>query len=356
MNFFNSDETTALEAKEKAQWISFAPFIFQAAKALRDFGILQAIEEKLNTGGINLKDIETKCKIDHYTARVLTEAGLGAEILIEKEGKYFLTKTGYYLLTDKLTRVNMDFTHDVCYEGLFLLEDSLKNGKPEGLKHFGKWNTVYEALAHLPAQVQKSWFGFDHFYSDNVFKDVLPLVFAHQPKSLLDIGGNTGKWALQCFQYDKEVKVTIMDLPGQTAMAEKNIASQGFSERILFYPNNVLEEKNPFPVGFDAIWMSQFLDCFSDEQIISILSRCKAALNKNGSVFILEPLWDLQKFPSSAMSLQMTSLYFTAIANGNSQMYRSEVFFALIEKAGLKVENYHPGIGVSQTLIQCKIK
>ena len=48
-------------------------------------------------------------------------------------------------------------------------------------------------LAQLPDQVQKSWFEFDHYYSDNAFPEVLPIVFANKPKRLLDVGGNTGK-------------------------------------------------------------------------------------------------------------------------------------------------------------------
>lgn len=31
------------------------------------------------------------------------------------------------------------------------------------------------------------------------------------------------------------------------------------------------DESLSFPKGFDAIWMSQFLDCCSDNEIISIL-------------------------------------------------------------------------------------
>jgi hypothetical protein len=36
-----------------------------------------------------------------------------------------------------------------------------------------------------------------------------------------------------------------------------------------FYPANLLDEKTVFPKGFDAIWMSQFLDCFSETEIVS---------------------------------------------------------------------------------------
>ena len=72
--------------------------------------------------------------------------------------------------------------------------------------------------------------------------------------------------------------------------------------------------------------------------------------------YILEPFWDRQRFRASAFSLQMTSIYFTAMANGNSQMYYSETFLKLIEKAGLKVEEETNQVGVCHTLVKCAKK
>ena len=63
----------------------------------------------------------------------------------------------------------MDFVHDVCYKGLFHLEESIETGKPAGLKELGDWPTVYEGLSQLPPDIQKSWFAFDHFFSDMLF-------------------------------------------------------------------------------------------------------------------------------------------------------------------------------------------
>ncbi|MCK6650025.1 MAG: class I SAM-dependent methyltransferase, partial [Bacteroidia bacterium] len=266
------------------------------------------------------------------------------------------TKTGLFILNDNMTRVNMDFVQDVCYKGLYNLEDSIKNEKPEGLKVFGNWKTVYEALSQLPDFVQRSWFGFDHYYSDDAFPLVLPLVFKNKPKKLLDIGGNTGKWSMACAKYDKDVHVTIVDLPGQVNMAKANIEKQGLADRISFYETNILDENNKLPKGYDAIWMSQFLDCFSEKEIVSILNRCYEAINDDGYVYILEPFWDRQRFEAAAFSLQQTSLYFTTIANGNSQMYHSEVFLTCVRAAGFEVVEQIDQIGVSQSLLKCRKK
>ena len=76
------------------------------------------------------------------------------------------------------------------------LDKSIETGKPVGLKEFGEWDTIYEGLSSLPTQVQKSWFAFDHFFSDLAFPPALSKVYNGSIKKILDIGGNTGKWAI----------------------------------------------------------------------------------------------------------------------------------------------------------------
>lgn len=353
MNFFEKEKQTALKAKEEAQWITFAPFVFQATRVLRDTGILSTVEK--NRGGMTLEQITEAVKLPGYGVRVLVEAALGIGLLTRHEDYYKITKTAYFILHDDLTKVNMDFTHDVCYQGMYYLEESIKTGKPEGLKVFGDWATIYEALSTtLPEKAKKSWFSFDHFYSDYAFPEVLPLVYSHKPRKLLDIGGNTGKWSLQSFAHDSDVRITIMDLPGYVDTARGVIEEKGYGDRISFYPCNILDESQKFPEGFDAIWMSQFLDCFSEAEITSILLRCKKALAPNGKIFIMETFWDRQRFEASAFSLQQTSLYFTVMANGNSQMYDSKVFIKCIADAGLHIIEEKDYVGVSHTLLTCQ--
>ena len=56
------------------------------------------------------------------------------------------------------------------------------------------------------------------------------------------------------------------------------------------------------------------------------------------------------------MALTMTSLYFAAIANGNSKMYHTEDMQACIEEAGLAVECIHDGLGHGHSILVCRLK
>ncbi len=355
MKFFSKDKKSAFEAKETAQWIAFGPVIFQAARVLRNSGILNEIEAS-GQKGFTIAEIADKVKLPLYGVRVLLESGLGMGLVLVNDNKYTLAKTGHFILHDPLTRTNMDFIHDVNYKGMFALDKSIETGKAVGLKEFGDWTTIYEGLSQLPAHIQESWFSFDHFFSDDAFPRVLPKVYKDGVKKLLDVGGNTGKWAIASANFSPDIEVTIMDLPGQLNVARKRVADLGLSDRIGFSPVNILDEQAQFPQGYDAVWMSQFLDCFSETEIVSILKRCYHALKDDGCVYILEPFWDRQRFEIAAFCLQQTSLYFTALANGNSQMYSAETFLACVEKAGFQITEQTDNIGLSQTLLTCTKK
>ncbi len=351
---YGKDNKSAVQAKFDAQKIAFGPIMFQAAKALRDFGILTYLLK--HRKGDRIENIAQELDMSVYGVKVLLEAGLSMEMVYVEDSVYKITKTGYFLAKDELTRVNMNFTHDVNYQGFFDFHNSIKEGKPTGLKVFGDWDTVYEGLSQLPEEVKTSWFDFDHFYSDAAFPEIMEIVFKKGNRKVLDIGGNTGKFAIKCAGYNDTNIMTILDLPGQTAVAEKNIAEAGFSDRINTHSLNLLDASIPFPKGYNTIWMSQFLDCFSKEQILTLLQRSYDALDEEGSLFILETYWDRQKYEASTYSLHATSLYFTNIANGNSQMYHSQDLIELIDQANMKIVNDYDNIGVSHTLFEVKKK
>lgn len=353
-SFSKKDSIGALEAKSNAQKIAFAPIVFQATMALRNLGILELLMKK-RAKGLEVAEIAQELELSVYGVGVLLEGGLGAEVVYLEDDRYHLTKTGYFILTDKMTQVNMNFVADVCYKPMAHLEQAIVEGKPAGLKELGPWDTIYEGLTRLPDGVRTSWFDFDHFYSDVAFPIALPIVFDKNPKHIVDVGGNTGKWALKCLGHNDSVTVTLLDLPRQLEEATENLNAAGYAGRFSTFATDLLAQSDEFPEQCDVIWMSQFLDCFSIEEIVRILKRARGGMSKDTSLFILETYWDRQQFDASAFSLVNTSLYFTCIANGNSKMYHSDEMKKCATEAGLVLQEQTDNIGIGHTLLEYKL-
>lgn len=351
---------SAREAQDRAEFIAWGPIVFQVSRLMVKFGIFDLLRDADN--GLTKEEICNKTGLSDYAVKCLTEASLciGSIIVNPQTDKFELSKIGWFLINDPATRVNIEFNHDVNYIGMFNLEQALIEGTPAGLKHFGDWPTVYEALSELPSDVQKSWFAFDHFYSDSAFPEALKIIFdEHSTRSLYDVGGNTGKWALQCVSYNKQVQVTILDLPQQIQMMQTQIRDKEGADRIAGYGINLLDKHSAFPKhvdDLDAIWMSQFLDCFSMEEIVSILKRAKEAMSDNTRLYIMETLWDRQRYDTASFCLTMTSLYFSCIANGNSKMYHTQDMANCIEEAGLRIERIYDHLGQGHSIIVCRTR
>ena len=346
----------SVEALKEAQKIAFGPVVFQTVMTLRNLGALEYIKAKKSKGATS-KELAEHCKVSVYGIKTLLEMAASAGVVTFKDDvdTYLITRVGVFLNKDLMTTANLDFIQDICYEGLFNLEEAIKEEKPAGLRKLGNWSTVYEGLSQLNQQQQNSWFSFDHYYSDGAFPYALPIVFKNKPKTLFDVGGNTGKWAGQCYKFDPDVQVTILDLPGQLNKAKANLEAKGFTDRINFHEIDLLSDNPVFPHEADAIWMSQFLDCFSQEQIIKILRTASKAMNENSAVFIMETYWDNQRYEAATYSLHATSLYFTAIANGNSKMYHSDEMRKMVQAAGLKVVEEHAPVGEYHTIFKCML-
>lgn len=348
----------AIDALHEAQKISFSPFVFETAYTMLELGILESIQNH-GKEGASIKGLAEECSVSEYGVLVLIEMAEAAGI-VKKVGDdhYANTKVGYFLTRDEMTRVNLYFTHDICYKGLFFLKESIQNGKPEGLKTLGDWSTIYEGLSKLPDSIKKSWFEFDHFYSDNSFDSALKIIFKDQPKQIFDIGGNTGKWAIASAKHDSNVKVKMFDLPGQIEVAKENInAISEIKNRVEYQTIDMLDLNSEIPAGADVYWMSQFLDCFSEPEIEQILLKIKKNMSPSARVFIMETFIDDQRFQAATHSLVATSLYFTALANGNSKMYSSSAMKYIIDKAGFEcIAEHKLHEDKFHTILEIKVK
>ena len=345
-----------LQAFEKAQSIAFAPFVFQAVAAAKDCGLLQALGE--SDSPLPVSALAQKVALSEYAVTVLCDILESSEVIERDENHaYRLSRVGECLIYDQMTEVNFDFSNLVNYAPLKHTLKALQSGKPAGLKEYDEtWTTIYPHLKDLPQKSRRAWFAFDHFHSDSAYQAALNILKDRQVRYFVDIGGNTGRFTKKALATWQDSRACIVDLPEQIGLMRQNTNLKSLQNRIDTVPINWLDpDAQPLiKEKVDLIWMSQFLDCFSRAEAVSILKRVKNLARQNGAtVAILEPLVDHQRNRAVTLSIACSSLYFSCLANGNSKFFSSEELRGIIDESGLVVESVHEPIGVGHSLYIC---
>ncbi len=359
-------DTSSEAARLEAQKLAFAPLVFQAARVLRNTGLLERAY-RAGASGVTAEALVADSGMSLYATKLLLEAGYAAGLLAcdatsdatppTREPRFVITKAGVYWEKDALTRVNADFAHHVCFKPALHLGEALRDGAPRGLRELGAFDasaTVYDVLAQLAPDVRAAWFAFDHFYSDGIFEACLAHVLP--VARVVDIGANTGRFAEACLARDANVHVTAVDLPPQIATLSARLAPSVASGRLTTHACDVRSPHAQLPAGADVYWMSQFLDCFGEDDIVTILGHVRAAMRPDSRVFIVETFWNEQRHEAARFCVIATSLYFACVANGQSRMYHSTDMRRLIERAGLRVVNARHDLGLAHSLVECAMK
>lgn len=353
--------TNAAAARLEAQRIAFAPVVFQVVQVIRREGVLRTLVEARDW--VAQTELGTESGLSDYALTVLLETACAAGV-VEREDfvgaasgavRWRATLTGRVIERDPLVRINMDFIGDVCYRSLSHLREALRSGQPSGLTELGPWKTFYEGMAAMPEPARTSWFNYDHYYSDSAFPEALDALDSCGTMQVADVGANTGRFAVAYLKRFPDRRITLCDLPQQLELAQATLRGEELLGRVDFHPCDLLDEQASLPSGPlapDAYWMSQFLCCFSEAQLVNVLSRASQTLCSEGSIFVLDTFWDAQRHDVASYCLINTSPYFSTVANGNSRMYRLDVLTLLAAKAGLEPRQTWHHLGQCHTLVQ----
>ena len=115
---YTKEHLSARDAQRLAEYIAFGPVIFQVSRLMVKFGILEMLRN--SDKGMTVKEVTKETGMSEYAVKCLLEASLtiGTVLVDKDDDRYQLSKTGWFLLNDPATRVNIDFNHDLnCYKG-----------------------------------------------------------------------------------------------------------------------------------------------------------------------------------------------------------------------------------------------
>lgn len=153
------------------------------------------------------------------------------------------------------------FSYHRCYEST-----------EENIAITGKWMKYTSALTHYEAKV------FLDLYSISDYK------------SVIDIGGNSGEFALQLCLANPELTAIVVDLPVVCDIGQKHIHGKIKADRIRFLKADVSEDD--LPTGLDLVIFKSMLHDWPEGSVDTYISKAYDSLRPGGDIVIYERIND----------------------------------------------------------------
>jgi len=137
----------------------------------------------------------------------------------------------------------------------------------------------------------------------------------HGARTLLDLGGGPGTYAMAFLAKNPALRATVCDRPAALDVAKEIASTHKAGARLSYMPLDLLTEA--IPGTFDVIWYSNVLHIYSPQDNQTLFRRALAALNPGGRLLIQDAfLHDREGlFPEEANLFAVSMLLFTERGN-----------------------------------------
>lgn len=218
--------------------------------------------------------------------RLLTDGG----VLENMGGQYRLTaKFAAALRYRDLLQAKLDFAHIAAHD--FIDSFSFLIAAPgEFMKRSGMFRLFNYALAleSTPEnrQLTERWMRITTVLTRYEAYACFSLHSFGKHRRMLDIGGNSGEFALQACKRCPELEATVFDLPVVCEIGSEHLAGKPESERIRFIKGNARADS--LPGGFDLITFKSMLHDWPEEEARKFIYKACDALEPGGTLLIFE--------------------------------------------------------------------
>lgn len=237
----------------------------------------------LGKGRLTAGELAEQLEADRRGLAILCDALTALGLLRKEEDTYRNSELALeYLLPDSPNPKIAILKHGAkLYERWGHLYDIVKTGRPAPQEALSPGLAQDETdFARAMADVART--------SAAQTAEAIPLPGA---RSMLDVGGGPGLYAIEFARRNPDLRVTILDNAKTLEIARANVEHAGFSDRISFHPGDVIED-DPGE-GYDFILLSNLIHSYSDAVNRHILHKCARALAPGGRLcvkdFLLNP-------------------------------------------------------------------
>ncbi len=154
-----------------------------------------------------------------------------------------------------------------------------------------------------------------HQRSLTAAKQVAAQLDLRNARSLLDVGGGPGTYALEFLKRHPRLRAGVWDREAALEVSRHIAKPLRHGTRLSWYPGDLFD--SPVPGTFDVMWISNLLHIFSSAENKTLFRKLKRSLNPGGRIFIQDTfLMDTPGFDATATNLfAVTMLLYTPTGN-----------------------------------------
>ncbi len=172
----------------------------------------------------------------------------------------------------------------------------------------------------------------------------------HGTRTLLDLGGGPGTYAMAFLAKNPGLHATVCDRPAALDVAKEIASTHKAGARLSYLPLDLLTEA--IPDSYDVIWYSNVLHIYAPKDNQALFRRALAALNPGGRLLIQDAFLHDRKglFPEEASLFSVSMLLFTERGNtysaAETRAWLTEAGFERIKVLRMKkgTEDWEDGI------------
>lgn len=227
---------------------------------------------------LKISDIAKHDLLNERSLKMLLDTLVAME-LMSFDGIFYSTPPSVNNLLNKESLEYIGYIavhHHNVMEPWWRLEEAIRTGKavaakipqePEGQELW--WKALTEGMLSLAIG-----------YATYLAKQI----DLSQYKTLLDLGGGPGTYAIQFCKHNPQLKATVIDVPVNTAIAERTISRFDAADQVKYIGDDFYTmEMND---SFDIIWISHVIHGENEKDTQKLVDKAVKHLNPNGILMI----------------------------------------------------------------------
>lgn len=279
----------------------------------------------ISKGNHTAVDISQSIHTDKRATEMLLDALVSLELLTRQADRYNNTQISDTHLVKGRPYYQGDCIHHFhnMMDTWAMLRETIETGKAVSLRDLPEEADPHDLRDFITAM---------HNIASVKAEDLCRKVDVTKAKTLLDLAGGPGTYAIAFTKANPHLRAVVFDLKHVIQLTHEFIKAAGAENRVTTQAGNCLDDDFGENV-YDAVLVSNLLHIYSPENSIKILRKCWNALKDNGQVIIHEFIVDETKtHPQFAALFSLNML----VGTQEGASYRESDYRKWLKDTGFK--------------------